>query len=289
MQPVVGVGRQVVGATRLGQLVLMVREGQVDAAAMDVDRQAQHRLDHRRAFDVPAGTAGAPGARPLGLAGLGRLPQHEVGRVALVGGDLDPGAGDHLVQRPARQLAIVGEGLDREQHMALGRIGGAAGDQGGDLVLHGLDMVGGVRRQRRRQGLQRRGVGVVGGQVAVGDGLDRHALGRGLGVDLVVHVGDVPGIDHRVLTVEVAQNPEQDVEHHHRPEVADVGVAVDRRPTDIHRHPLGIGGNEGPLFAGHGVVELQGHFRLTLRERLPGRRAVPYSFQQRAKPRLPAT
>ena len=48
----------------------------------------------------------------------------------------------------------------------------------------------------RRQGAERGHVGVVDRQIAVGDGVDRHAFGGGLGVDLVVHVGDVRGVDH---------------------------------------------------------------------------------------------
>ncbi len=58
VQPVVGVAAVVMAvAHTLGELVLVVREDQVDAAAVDVDRQAQLLLDHRRAFDVPAGPA----------------------------------------------------------------------------------------------------------------------------------------------------------------------------------------------------------------------------------------
>jgi hypothetical protein len=248
-----------VGAAALGQLVLVVREGQVDAAAVDVDGLAQRLVDHRRALDVPARAARAPGAVPLGLVLLGRLPQHEVGGVALVGRDLDPGAGDHVVQVAARQLAVVREGLGVEQHVALGGVGAAVVDQLADHLDDRTHVLGGLGLQAGRQGQQGVGVLVIGGQVAVGDHLDRHALGRGLGVDLVVHVGDVAGIDHRVLAIDVAQQAEQHVEHHHRPEIADVGVVVDRRPADIHRHPARIGGNEVALFARHGVVKLDGH------------------------------
>ena len=62
-----------------------------------------------------------------------------------------------------------------------------------------------------------------------------------------------------ILAIEVAQQPEQQVEGDHRPGVAYMGVVVDRRPADIHRHPRRITGNEVPLGAGHGVVEAQGH------------------------------
>jgi hypothetical protein len=249
------------GAAALGHLVLVVREGQVDAAGVDVDGLAQRLVDHRRALDVPARTARAPGAVPLGLVLLGRLPQHEVGRVALVGRDLDAGAGDHLVQVAARQLAVVGEALGVEQHVALGGVGLAVLHQLADHLDDRADMLGGLGLQVRTQRAQRVGVLVIGGEIAVGDDLDVDAFVGGLLVDLVVDVRDVARIDHRVLAIEAAQHAIQDVEHHHRPEIADVRVVVDRRTADIHRHPLGIGGNESALLARHGVVDLQGHRR----------------------------
>src|SRR6478609_8377374 len=86
MQPVIGHDRRVEGATRLGDLVLMVREDEVDAAAMDVESLAEMLPRHGRAFDVPARTPRRRDAgrrRPRRLAGLRRLPQHEIHRVAL--------------------------------------------------------------------------------------------------------------------------------------------------------------------------------------------------------------
>ena len=100
---------------------------------------------------------------------------------------------------------------------------------------------------------------MVDGGVAVGDDVDVDAFLGGLGVDLVVHVRDVAGVDHGLLAVETAQHPEQHVEHHHRAGIADVGVVVDGRPAHIHRHPLRIGRLEGLLLARQGVVQLEGH------------------------------
>jgi hypothetical protein len=45
------------GALALGDLVLVVRELQVGAAAVDVEGVAQHLAAHGRAFDVPARAA----------------------------------------------------------------------------------------------------------------------------------------------------------------------------------------------------------------------------------------
>ena len=57
-------------------------EDEVLAAAVDI--QGQIFLAHGRAFDMPAGTALAPGAFPEGLAGLGRLPQGKVQGILLL-------------------------------------------------------------------------------------------------------------------------------------------------------------------------------------------------------------
>src|SRR3990167_6621339 len=74
----------------------------------------QPAIRHRRAFEMPARPArrlDAGGRRPTWLATFPlpgrfaprllfrRFPQDEIGGVLLVGRDLDPGAGDHLVER----------------------------------------------------------------------------------------------------------------------------------------------------------------------------------------------
>ena len=77
----------------LRDLVLVVREHEVVAAAVDVEAVAEDLERHRRALDVPAGPARAPRRRPRRLAGLRRLPQREVDRAALALVDLDARAG----------------------------------------------------------------------------------------------------------------------------------------------------------------------------------------------------
>ena len=72
-----------VAAFALGDFVFVVREHEVEAAAVDVERFAEQLLAHGRAFDVPAGPAVAPGAVPRRLARLGRFPEGEVGHVPL--------------------------------------------------------------------------------------------------------------------------------------------------------------------------------------------------------------
>ena len=57
VHPVVGHHRRAVGAAALRDLVLVVGEDEVDAAAVDVEHLAQRLLRHRRALDVPARAA----------------------------------------------------------------------------------------------------------------------------------------------------------------------------------------------------------------------------------------
>jgi hypothetical protein len=81
-----------VGAAGLGDLVLVVGELEVEAAAVDVEGGAEKLVRHGGAFDVPAGAAAAPGRVPAGGGLVGGLPEDEVERVLLEGGDLDAGS-----------------------------------------------------------------------------------------------------------------------------------------------------------------------------------------------------
>src|SRR5437899_2400661 len=82
MQPIAGelLARRRAG---LGNLVLVVREDEVLAAPVDVERVAEVLHRHGGTFDVPARASGAPWTRPRWFTGLGRLPQRKVHRVAL--------------------------------------------------------------------------------------------------------------------------------------------------------------------------------------------------------------
>ena len=59
-------GKAVASAFALRDLVFMVREGQIIAAAVNVELTAQQGLRHGRAFDVPARAPLAPRAVPAG-------------------------------------------------------------------------------------------------------------------------------------------------------------------------------------------------------------------------------
>ena len=71
----------------LGLLILMVREAQVNAAAVDVESVAQVASAHGRALQVPAGAAASPGGVPGGVgrfAWFSGFPQGKVAWVAFI-------------------------------------------------------------------------------------------------------------------------------------------------------------------------------------------------------------
>jgi len=70
---------------------------------VNLEVEAQQRLGHRRALDMPAGAAAAPRRVPGGvLAWLVRLPEGEIERVALELGAFHPLPLIHLVDSPMR-------------------------------------------------------------------------------------------------------------------------------------------------------------------------------------------
>ncbi len=224
-------------AAALRDLVLVVREHQVVAAAMDVETLSQQRVSHCRAFDVPAGTPPPPGAVPARLIALGGFPQHEIHRVALVGRHLDPRAGDHVIDGPPRQLAIVfAPAVHGEKHVSLGLIGMALLDEYLDHRDHLRDI---LRRPRHVVGLERDKLAHV-LEKPLGrlcrDLADRAAALGGAGVDLVIHVGEIAHIGHVIGAVDMPQQPVEDIEHHDGPRIAQMRPVIDRGPADIHAH-----------------------------------------------------
>ena len=153
----------------------------------------------------------AGGRRPCRLARLRRLPQHKVARVSFVGRDLDAGAGDHLVERAFRQLAVILHRRHAEQHVVLGDVGVAGGDQLLDQRAHLGDMLGRARLDGRRQAAERGHVLVellVGFFRDLADRLVERQAGiflRRARVDLVIDVGDVAHVGDVLGAVEMAQ------------------------------------------------------------------------------------
>ena len=100
----------------LGDLVLVVREDEVDAAGVDVERLAEVAHAHRGALDVPARAPGPDRGLPRRLVRLGALPEREVADVVLavlVG--LDP------LARPGAARGRGGRGARRRATRRSGR------------------------------------------------------------------------------------------------------------------------------------------------------------------------
>ena len=247
-------------AARLRRLVLVVGEGQVVAAGVDLEADAEHLLGHRRALDVPARAPAAPGRVPGGvLALLLGLPEREVERILLAIGAFDPLALVHVVDRAMAQRAVVGVRAHAEVDVAVDRVGRAVVEQGLDQVLDRLDRLGGQRLAIGPPQAQALGVGeVVRGHLARQVGARHAERPRGV-VDLVVDVGDVGDERHLVALVleEALEQRGDDV----GPRVADMDAVVDRRPARIDAHAARVARLERLLAAGARVVQadLAGH------------------------------
>ena len=230
---------------RLGDLVLVVGEDVVDAAGVDLEARPEVAQGHRRALEVPAREAVAPRARPAEDPALaGRLPEGEVGRVALVGLDLRSMARPQAVERVARQAAVVGERVDRVVEVA-GRREVRMPERlelrrQGEHVGH---VLGRPREHVRRQDVDQRLVLVEPRLVGVGD------LGRRLGFEArgdqhpvlaaveplvaqVPDVRDVLHVEHRDPVVQ--ERPPDEVGEEVAAQVADVRPAVDGGAAGVH-------------------------------------------------------
>src|SRR5437763_620506 len=120
MQPVSCL-RLAVAAFYLGDVVLVMREDEVEPTAVKVERLAEDSAAHRRAFDMPARPAFAPRTVPRRLARLSALPEGEIGGRPLSLGHLAPFP-LHALEPPAAELAIFGVLADVEVNVAVGGV-----------------------------------------------------------------------------------------------------------------------------------------------------------------------
>ena len=108
MQPITA-GLMPVSRVRLRDFRLMMREHQVHAASVDVERLPQILVRHGRAFGMPAGETIPPRGGPThDMFRHGFLPKREVRRIAflVLRSQIVAGRGQKLVQDPARKLAV---------------------------------------------------------------------------------------------------------------------------------------------------------------------------------------
>ena len=245
-----------VGGLGLGDLVLVVREGEVAAAAVDVDRFSEIAVGHGGALDVPAGSALSPRGFPVGLAGLGSLPEGEVERVFLDVVDVNARAGLQIVDRLVAQLAVVLE-LERAViHIAVHLVGIPLLDQGGDDVDDLLNVLGGLRMHGGRLDAERLRIDEVLLDILLRDLVGGNALLVGALDDLVVNVGEV--LHKGDVVAAVLEVTAEHVEHDDRAGVADVDVVIHRRAAGVHAHLALLDGHELFLLHGHGIEKLHG-------------------------------
>ena len=133
-----------------------MREDQVVAAAVDVDLLAE----------ILAGSwpstryASRAGPLPHGLSqngspGLAAFQSAKSSRILLALVDLDPRAGQHIVEVAVRELAVIRVGCDAEVDIAVGRVGVVALDQAGDEADDLGHRLGGARVGVGRQNVER--------------------------------------------------------------------------------------------------------------------------------------
>mmetsp|Transcript_5645 Transcript_5645/g.13597 ORF Transcript_5645/g.13597 Transcript_5645/m.13597 type:complete len:247 (-) Transcript_5645:479-1219(-) len=119
----------------LSELVVVVREAQIDSSAVDVQGISEHLRGHDTALDVPARPTSPPRTVPRRFAGLALLPEREVcvGALPLRGAQRPLSLRQRRGHRrlAPRQLAVamrVTELADVEVDRALGLIGEVVGD-----------------------------------------------------------------------------------------------------------------------------------------------------------------
>src|SRR2546429_427024 len=133
------------GGFALGNFVLVMREGEVDAAGVNVECFAEIFHGHGRALDVPARTAGADGGFPEMVAGLRRFPERKVSRtfffVAVV---VDARAGLNAGEIDFGEFSIVWKLGDAIVDRTFARIGEGFLLKPLDELNHVVDVVGGT-------------------------------------------------------------------------------------------------------------------------------------------------
>ena len=249
------------GALALGDLVLMVREHQIDPAGVEIEVGTEVFPDHGRALEVPARTPLAPRRRPEvhAVLRLARLPQHEIGQAVLL---VFVGIGPGVLSLPEIELALVemgklpvaGERRDLEVDRAVvRRVGVAFPDQGLDHRDLLRDVLDRARLDVRRQQPERIAVGV---ELLRPEGREiLQRLPRRLRVAdrLVVDVGDVADMESPHPAG--LQRAAEDVLEHEGPEVPDVRGTVNGGSAAVEPVGRAIQGAELLELAGQRVVK----------------------------------
>ena len=233
MHPIAG--EPVAGSMRLGDLVLVVGELQVEATSVNIELGAQIPGGHGGAFEVPARPAITPRCGPRGLPRFRRLPQGEILRAALA--HIVGFALLHVDKVIAGQRPIVGAVRGRPGgHIEVDRALGGVGETGVDKPLHVGNHLGHVSGSARLHGRRQHAQHVVG--VAKSSFVSRHPFPPGairlssLGENLIVDVGHVT--DKRNIIARRHEPPAHNVEGNPAAHMPNMWVSLRGGATQIH-------------------------------------------------------
>ena len=232
VHPVVGELDSVVRLT-LSDLVLVVRELEVLAACVDVKRIAEVLSAHRRALDVPARTAHAPGRLPCDLVFFfSGLPESEVERILFLFFYHDAGSGFEVIDVLTRKFSVVLELSCAVVNVAVDFVSISLIDQ----VLNELDDV--VHRLRysrvyvSRSYVDSACILEVFFDVLFADFGSCDALFSRAVDDLVVYVREV--LYERYIISFVLEILSHRVEYYERAGVSDMEKVIYGRAADVH-------------------------------------------------------
>ena len=210
---------------------------------------------------MPARSAQAPGAAPLGLlrlVRLGRLPEHKVQRVVLAINHRYPLPSAQVIERFAAEAAVGREFAHRVVDITVGaRVGQPLVDQPTDHRQHLRHVVGRARLSQGTLYAQRVRILVQRVDHAVGQGTDGLAIFDRAADDFVIDVGDVAHVAHtQAARLEPALHH---VKCHHGTGVSQVAQVVHGHAADIHAHMPGLQGRKRLKGTRQGAVNTQGH------------------------------
>ncbi len=251
----------------LRDLVRVVGESVVDAAAVDVETLSEVLHSDAGTFDVPAGVSRAPRAVPFELLGVElrfRKPKREVGAISLVRIFFDAVAhadGKILFLKIVKSVVIV-ELRRIEINVSARFVGISLFDKRRynaykivDARGCGLYDVGDADVQFFTVGEKSVGVefrDLHNGLVLAARAFQHFVVAR---VAVAREVTDVRYVHNAGNVVpRVTQISVEYVLHNIRAQIADVGIVIYRRTAGIHLDLAGLAGDEFFSFVGEGVI-----------------------------------
>ena len=219
------------GAFALGHLVFVVGEDEVFAAAMDIKGVAQVFAAHGRAFYVPAGPAGAPGAFPGGFPRLAPFPEGKIHGVFFFFVHRDAGACLHVFQVATGKGAVAAETGNPEVDIGVNLVGESLANEVFDQLDDLPHVFGGLWLDGGREDAEAGHVFVKHGDEAAGKFLAGGVLLLCPLDDLVVDIGEVADKENRIAPV--TQIADDHIEDQGGPGMADMAVVIGGDAADV--------------------------------------------------------